>query len=231
MCIRDRLTSQFTGRLKAKYKDILQVTDNVDSLLQELETIDSNFRELCFNDDLYQLHKLPELVIHQISAEQGEKDILKKDSLINEDSSLILKLSNWSLSISDFITRFTVSTVSSKLFDNLITQFKELEIIPEDSLKSDYRTLALNKCHELQSYLINSIKSSQLDFGLIQWMNLYYLFVPTESHTQYYWDKKMLEQVETLIFNAIFQYDIDTLLNNNTTNEPMTCLLYTSRCV
>ncbi|CCD26874.1 Golgi transport complex subunit COG1 NDAI_0I03060 [Naumovozyma dairenensis CBS 421] len=228
-----KVNVEFNNELNVKYKDILSVTNEVNTLFQKLKSIDSNFKELCFNDNLYQLRKIPDLSSiddgsSTISSNKnrGGMNIESDKQFIN--SQLLLKISNWSLSISNFMTRFPVSSNPTILFNDMITNFNILRDTCDLSTQS-YDTIISCKCKEFQNFLIDSINSSKIDFPLIEWIKLYNLFfniLPDRSHSkkqgcehqphsnnlQRWWDHDKVNQLESLIFNSIFQYDIDTLL-------------------
>lgn len=200
----DKTHEKFTKELQVHYKDILKVTDEVGQLFQKLKDGDALFMDLCFKDNLYKLNRIPE--IEMMNNDLHSSRVYSATSL----SQPILIVSNWALAISDFISRFAVSSSSAKLFDQVILEFDELK--KELPQASDYQKVITTKCNIFLQYLLTP--PSNINFTLTQWIRIYNL-VLRDKIKDFPWEQPMLDELEELLFRSIFQEEIDSLLESN----------------
>ncbi|AQZ16845.1 COG1 (YGL223C) [Zygosaccharomyces parabailii] len=196
-----KLYDDFTQELRSHYGEILEVTDDVNGLYDKLREVDTNFRDLCFKDDLYKLRKM-DLV--EDSVTPGLPDTPNIDTT---ESRKILLVSNWSLAISDFLSRFAISSASAKLFREVITQFANLQqALPG---LQEYRAVIASKCQEFLQYIVSSPENN-VSFHISQWAHIYYLVLAGPQELP--WDAATVRQVEDVLFESVFEEPLGDLL-------------------
>ena len=159
-----KLYDDFTQELRSHYGEILEVTDDVNALYDKLREVDANFRDLCFKDDFYKLRKM-DFVADSVTP--GPPDTPNIDTT---ESSKILLISNWSLAISDFLSRFAISSASAKLFGEVITQFANLQqALPG---LQEYQAVIASKCQEFLQYIVSSPENN-VSFHISQRTHIY----------------------------------------------------------
>lgn len=200
-----RLHDRFAQKLREQYGEILEVTGSVGKLYECLKSGDLDLRDLCFKDELYKLKKLEPL------EGKIEKEAEKRvDGSCCDDSAAakVLLVSNWSLAISDFVSRFALSSSSSKLFDQVVEQFQRLD---ENDAWKDYEAVVCDKCGLFIQYLIDS-RNNNVNFTVEQWTRIWSLVF--KSSGQPPWNQEQLMQLSEVLFEAVLQEPLDVLMNN-----------------
>ncbi|SJM87033.1 uncharacterized protein ZBIST_3222 [Zygosaccharomyces bailii] len=196
-----KLYDDFTQELRSHYGEILEVTDDVNALYDKLREVDANFRDLCFKDDFYKLRKM-DFVADSVTP--GPPDTPNIDTT---ESSKILLISNWSLAISDFLSRFAISSASAKLFGEVITQFANLQqALPG---LQEYQAVIASKCQEFLQYIVSSPENN-VSFHISQWAHIYYLVLAGPQKLP--WDAATARQVEDVLFKSVFEEPLEDLL-------------------
>ncbi|AQZ12617.1 COG1 (YGL223C) [Zygosaccharomyces parabailii] len=196
-----KLYDDFTQELRSHYGEILEVTDDVNALYDKLREVDANFRDLCFKDDFYKLRKM-DFVADSVTP--GPPDTPNIDTT---ESSKILLISNWSLAISDFLSRFAISSASAKLFGEVITQFSNLQqALPG---LQEYQVVIASKCQEFLQYIVSSPENN-VSFHISQWAHIYYLVLAGPQKLP--WDAATARQVEDVLFKSVFEEPLEDLL-------------------
>lgn len=197
----------FQKNLLKNYNKILSLTDSVNDLSLNLKSVDQDFKTLCFDDEKFQLNKLPPL-LHQSTTHISS---LGSEEKISIPSQNILVISNWTISINNFCNRIVTSTTPSRIFDELLLNFHELSLI---SVPSNFETLIKNKCYQLQKFLVDSMKT--LNLTLLQWVRLYNL-LNTEFASK--WDDDSLSLFNESLFETLLNENVQVLLISGTKNK------------
>ncbi|CAI4061820.1 hypothetical protein N7582_001972 [Saccharomyces uvarum] len=198
----------FQKNLLKNYNKILNLTDAVNDLSLDLKSIDQDFKSLCFNDEKFQLNKLPPLPHHQTAAHISPIGTEDTASIVPQN---ILVISNWTISINNFCNRISTSTTPSRIFDDLLLNFHELSLT---SVPTTFETLIKSKCYQLQRFLVDSMKT--LNFTLLQWVKLYNLL---NTHFTSKWDADILSAFNESLFETLFNENVQALLNSGANNK------------
>ncbi|CAI4061422.1 Golgi transport complex subunit COG1 SKDI_07G0450 [Saccharomyces kudriavzevii IFO 1802] len=198
----------FQENLLKNYNKILDLTDSVNDLSLNLKSIDQDFKSLCFDDEQFQLNKLPPLPPRSITTHVSP---LGSEVAVTIPPQNILVISNWTISISNFCNRVATSTTPSRIFDELLLNFHELSLT---SVPTKFEILIGNKCYQLQKFLVDSM--SALNFTLLQWVKLYNL-LNTEFTSK--WDDNLLSAFNESLFETLFNENVQALLNSSTNNK------------
>ncbi|KOG99312.1 Golgi transport complex subunit COG1 [Saccharomyces eubayanus] len=198
----------FQKNLLKNYNKILNLTDAVNDLSLDLKSIDQDFKSLCFNDEKFQLNKLPPLPHHQTTTHITPVGTEDTASIVPQN---ILVISNWTISISNFCNRISTSTTPSRIFDDLLLNFHELSLT---SVPATFETLIKNKCYQLQKFLVDSMET--LNFTLLQWVKLYNL-LNTDFTSK--WDADILSAFNESLFETLFNENVQALLNSGAKNK------------
>lgn len=200
-----RSHERFTRELQTHYKDILKVTDEVDRLYVDLKEGDAMFMDLCFKDDLYKLNKLAD---YQGETDRSSSLPIETHSVSGGTSQTLLVVSSWVLAISDLISRFATSTSALKLFDNVMREFDELKVVLDDGMV--YETVIKSKCEAFLQFIC----SPDINLTISQWIRIYNLAL-NDGRQVFPWKVKSLEQLEKILFEAVFRENLDTLLGSD----------------
>ncbi|CAL9737488.1 conserved oligomeric Golgi complex subunit 1 [Monosporozyma servazzii] len=203
--------------LKLHFGDILTITESVHEMYLELQDDDAHFRQLCFDDDKYQLGRLPDFEEPLRNNESNHsKSMVNVDESSTEggydddeddDTELLLVVSQWSLAVSKFVSAVNGSaTVSSSIFDELFTKFNQLvEYQGEVSFKDTnfkYYKSVVDKLLFLQSDLIENANIIMLNH--LQWIQIYDLINDT-TKTNLPWDEKLIVQLNDIIMDKVIR--------------------------
>lgn len=207
------VSEEFGKELKVHYNDILNMTQKISVLYGELTTIESRFRDLCFKDDLFQLRKLPNLE-PPLKVSQENRPAAS-DNAITDSVNITLKISNWTLSVSNFISRFTnTTTTAAHLFDNMMKEMTELsQLLKTNNDLIKYREIIDKRSKILQKYIVEVLTSHTIQLKLEQSVELFNLFQSTNN--VYNWDETLTDEFNNLLYDSILQnYNIETLCKN-----------------
>ncbi|GAV54627.1 hypothetical protein ZYGR_0AN00950 [Zygosaccharomyces rouxii] len=197
-----RLYDKFAQELREQYGEILEVTKSVGELLGCLKKGDFELRDLCFRDDLYKLKKLEPLE-GKIDRENGKK-VTKDD---NGSAKKVLLVSNWSLAISDFVSRFSLSQSSAKLFDQVIIQFRNLQ---GHGQWQEYEGVVRSKCEQFVQYLLDSALNN-INFTVGQWARIWSLVL---NDDRFPWNKEQVLKLDEILFKSLFQEPLEVLMSD-----------------
>ncbi|KAG0659327.1 hypothetical protein C6P45_001869 [Maudiozyma exigua] len=206
---------QFNDQLKIHYTVILKVIQDIAALHGQLSDIDNEFRDLCFNDDSYQIHKLPNfepVSLQNSTIVQEEEQNSKNNTLPN----VTLRVSNWILAVTNFIDRFTNSNENSSLFfDDMLKN--TIDLSTDDSTQYErYQTIIRNKSMFLQKYIVDSLFAHKIQLKLTQNIQLFNLFHDTVPF--YQWDPTITDQYNDILYDMILEeYDIEALYGKDKT--------------
>ena len=200
-----RSYERFTRELQTHYKDILKVTDEVDRLYVDLKEGDAMFMDLCFKDDLYKLNKLAD---YQGETNRSSSLPIETHLVSGGQSQTLLVISSWVLAISDLISRFATSTSALKLFDSVMSEFDELKVALEDDMA--YETIIKSKCEAFLQFVC----SSDINLTISQWIRIYNLAL-NDGRQVFPWKVESIEQLEKVLFEAVFRENLDTLLGSD----------------
>lgn len=209
-----KLYDKFAQELKEQYGEILDVTKSVGELFGCLKTADFELRDLCFRDDLYKLKKL-ELLEGKIDRANGRENPVDHGDSANK----VLLISNWSLAISNFISRFGLSLSSSKLFDQVIIQFQNLH---EYGHWQEYEEVITGKCEQFVQYLLDS-SVNNVNFSTQQWARIWSLVLKS---TSFPWNRAQQLKLEDIVFQSLFQEPLEVLMND--ADEEVSKLVHSS---
>ncbi|CAR31055.1 hypothetical protein ZYGR_0P03610 [Zygosaccharomyces rouxii] len=209
-----KLYDKFAQELREQYGEILEVTKSVGELFGCLKRGDFELRDLCFRDDLYKLKKLEPLE-GTIERENVKESAADDNGAANK----VLLISNWSLAISDFVSRFAVSLSSAKLFDQVITQFQNLQ---EYGQWQEYETVIRDKCEQFVQYLLDS-SSNNITFTVGQWARIWSLVF---KGTNFPWNGEQVLKLDEILFQSLFQESLDVLMND--TDEEVSKFVHSS---
>lgn len=201
----DKTRNKFREELKTHYKDILEVTGEVDHLYQALKGGDVLFRDLCFKDDLFKLTKLPEF--ESKSGFQGSRSVGAASPSSDDQCQSVLVVSQWVLAVSDLISRFATSYSSSKLFDSAMQGFDSLTAA--STSLGEFREIVQNKCKAFLQFVC----SPDVSFSVSQRIQVYNLVVRDHSD-QLLWDTELVKKLEEQTFNFILQDHLDDTLRS-----------------
>ena len=209
---------QFNSQLKIHYTVILKVIQDIAALHSQLGDIDKEFRDLCFNDDLYQIHKLPNFEPVQLP---NEMSIHEKEEMSSDNNKLVnvtLRVSNWILAVTNFIDRFTSANEnSSSFFDDMLTN--TIDLSNEDTTQYErYQSIIRNKSTTLQKYVVEALSTHRIQLELTQNIQLFNLFHDTISF--YQWDAAITKQYNDLLYDMILdEHDIEALYGKDKTTS------------
>ena len=212
---------QFNSQLKIHYTVILKVIQDIAALHSQLSDIDNEFRDLCFNDDSYQIHKLPHFEPAQ-SQQNGDTMIQEEEDEIFSGTSTLpnvtLRVSNWILAVTKFIDRFTSSNEnSSSFFDDMLKSTIDLSA-EDNSQYNRYQSIIRNKSTTLQKYIVESLSTHKIQLKLTQNIELFNLFHDTVSF--YQWDSTITKQYNDSLYDMILdEHDLETLYGRDKTNS------------
>lgn len=216
--------------LKLHFGDILTITESVHEMYLELQDDDAHFRQLCFDDDKYQLGRLPDfeepLRNNNNNSSTNSKSMMNVDGSSDEgndkndednDTELLLVVSQWSLAVSKFVSTVSgSSTISSSIVDELFTKFNQLvEYQGEVSFKDTdfkYYQSVVDKLLYLQSDLIANANIIMLNH--LQWIQIYDLINHT-TKTILPWDEKLIIQLNEIIMDKVIRLVLSTNVDNN----------------
>lgn len=217
--------------LKLHYNDILTITKNVNNLYVDLQDIDTKFRQFCFDDAKYQLKKLPDFIQYsQLKDKNIDKDkdnkvydsnsknIHDKDKNQNEIE-LLLLISQWSLSVSKFISTTAQSfpnninentSYTDNIFSNSMmeTLFEKFDKLIEDNHKDislvdpnfKYFKSINEKIVSLQKHLITN--ANMINLSHLQWIRFFNL-INIKSKDVLPWDSDMVSRLNDIIMDKI----------------------------
>ncbi|CAI4039072.1 hypothetical protein SMKI_07G0390 [Saccharomyces mikatae IFO 1815] len=197
----------FQKNLLNNYKRILSLTDSVNDLSLNLKSVDQDFKSLCFDDEKFQLNKLPTL-LHQSTTHISPTCSGVSVSLPSQN---ILVISNWTISIDNFCNRIATSTTPSRIFDEMLLRFHELSLI---SVPHNFETLIKKRCFQLQKFLVESMTT--LNLTLLQWVKLYNLL---NAESSLRWDGDLLSEFNESLFETLFNENVQALLGSNINNK------------
>lgn len=201
-----KLHDKFTDELRLHYGEILEVTNEVELLYEQLRETDAGFRDLCFKDDVYRLKKLEPMAD---SVAQWPSPSAAVDTT---EPRKILLVSNWSLAVSNFVSRFAISSASAKLFGEVMAQFARLrQGLP--TLRA-YDEVISSRCREFLQYVVDS-RGNNVSFTTAQWARLYYLVLCQSQEVPLPWDADQVRQLEPVLFASVFEEPLDTLLKSS----------------
>ncbi|CCF60335.1 hypothetical protein KAFR_0J02710 [Kazachstania africana CBS 2517] len=203
-----QVDENFTAKLKLHYPDILQVTEDVAGLYGLLKDVDTEFRDLCFNDDKYQIKKLPEFASDHSSKQVNTNVSLSDHTRTSTES--ILAISNWLLSISNFF-----NMASLKSFDDMMVNFQNLR---NCHIPTDFQDLINSKIISFQEELFQSLQSSKIHFTLTQRIKLFNLFQDSKS---YNWNAQLCSDYQQLLYATIFNEYNDIESNLFESTDPL----------
>lgn len=186
----------FQKNLLNNYKRILSLTDSVNDLSLNLKSVDQDFKSLCFDDEKFQLNKLPTL-LHQSTTHISPTCSGVSVSLPSQN---ILVISNWTISIDNFCNRIATSTTPSRIFDEMLLRFHELSLI---SVPHNFETLIKKRCFQLQKFLVESMTT--LNLTLLQWVKLYNLL---NAESSLRWDGDLLSEFNESLFETLFNENV-----------------------
>ncbi|SMN18059.1 similar to Saccharomyces cerevisiae YGL223C COG1 Essential component of the conserved oligomeric Golgi complex (Cog1p through Cog8p) [Maudiozyma saulgeensis] len=208
---------EFNKELKVHYSVILHVIQNISLLHNDLSKTDTEFRELCFNDSLYQISKLPTFEPKMLSVEHHALDSNNNNNNNNDDKdlqSVTLRVTNWVLAVTTFIDRFTNSNDNrNAFFEDMITRSLNLSNDNNESIFVRYQDIIKNKSRSLQEYIVESSIAHRIILNLEQSIDVFNLFHSTVSF--FSWDKSLTEQYNNLLYDMILEdYDLESLYGN-----------------
>ena len=224
--------------LKLHYNDILTITENVSNLYVDLQDTDTHFRQFCFDDAKYQLRKLPDFIqdsqlndkvkdnskydsdIMQVDNHNNKNNKNNKNNNTNQnDIEILLLVSQWSLSVSKFIStkiksfssisNDTTSHMDNTFFNSTIeTLFENFDRLidekPRDVSFTDptfkYFKSINGKIVCLQRHLIEN--SNMINLSHLQWIRFYNL-INTKSTDILPWDVDMVSRLNDIIMDKI----------------------------
>lgn len=204
---------RFIEELQEHYRDILTVTDEVGLLFSTLKDGDSLLMDLCFKDDVYRVNKLPEIAQGSSSSTLNRRlSITQEELAIPYESSAedVLLVSKWTLAVTDFISRFTTSSNSNKLFDKVIQEFGNLKNHASEAFT--YKDIIASKCKEFL-YFITKNDDCQGIFTINQWVRIYNL-VLKERDTRFEWVPALAEELDSIVFQVVLDEYPDTLFSS-----------------
>ena len=196
---------KFNNQLKLHYSVILRVIQNIAVLHSDLSDVDTEFRELCFNDNLYQIRKLPTFRPVSLPADHDPFE-----SNNNDLQNVTLGITNWILAVTTFINRFANSNENgNSFFEEMITHTLKLGDNKDDSKFIRYKYIIKKKALSLQTYIVDSLIAHTITLNLEQSISLFNLFhftIPFFS-----WDLLLTEQYNNLLYDMILEdYDIES---------------------
>lgn len=197
----NKIDINLNSNLNLHYKDILNITSNVTDLFNSLQAIDADFRDLCFNDEIFQLQSLPEFNInsnnssnstnsgnienlnnHENSSSKELNSVysLKKKNSTNSNLLILSQLSlqlqrliNFNFDIDDDMTNnnYTKNNSFVKIWNELLIKLNEL---PHDcfiACNDNFHKIVKDNCQKLQNFIIDN--NENLPFSELQWIQFY----------------------------------------------------------
>lgn len=207
----DEVNVKFGKQLETHYTDLLKVTEEVKYLFDDVKDTDKEFRELCFDDSTYQFKKLPDITINQTTSREDLNLSPITESNATSSTNVLLEVSNWSLAITNFLSRYTDSSTSVqsvKLYDDLKKHFELIETHLHD-FKS-YDSLIEHKCILLIDSVVEYTQSSRIRLSLIQCIEFFNLF----NNGKFKWTDKNVKEFEKIVFDTVLSQDIESLLTS-----------------
>ncbi|QLG71226.1 hypothetical protein HG535_0B02650 [Zygotorulaspora mrakii] len=220
---------RFTQELQEHFRDILTVTNEVGELYRFLKDGDSLFMDLCFKDNVYGVDKLPELHHEPIATNLRRKSTtvtcLAPMSPVVSSATSVLLVSNWTLAITDFVSRFTASSNPGKLFDKTLQEFENLR--NHIAQLHPFKKIILSKCHQFLSF-INDDEASHNIFTFNQWAKLYNLILRDEPPV-FEWDSEQLKAFDSLLFDTTLANYTEDLLKDEQVQEFVRSAIFQSK--
>lgn len=184
----NKIDVNLNNNLNLHYKDILNITNNVTDMFNSLQSIDSDFRDLCFDDNLYQLHSLPEFSLNSNNNKsnisnnstsnslnkKGNKIVINNDLLLISQLSLQLqKLINFNFDIDDNIVSDNNNVNNSFLavWDELLIKINELPSDCLNNVNDSFHKIIKDNCKILQKFIQEN--NDNLPFSELQWIQFY----------------------------------------------------------
>lgn len=214
--------------LKLHYSDILTITEGVNKLYLGLQDNDTHFRQLCFDDDKYQLGRLPDFEENSFKTDKidsksvisvGGSSVNADD--VDSDTELLLVVSQWSLAVSKFVSAVNGSTtVSTSIIDKLFTNFNQLVDYKDDISFTDtnfkYYQSVIDKLLFLQSNLIENANIIMLSH--LQWIKIYNLINDT-TKTILPWDNKLISELNEITMDKVIKLVLSIANVENNKNK------------
>ena len=205
--------------LKLHYNDILNITENVNNLYMDLQDTDTHFRQFCFDDAKYQLRKLPDFIQYPQNQDvninnHDTNEICDKNQ---DDLEMLLLISQWSLSISKFLSIMihqprsdrndNNNLFSNSLIDALFSNSEKLiNEKPNNVSYIDpnfkYFKSIRDKIVCLQTKLIEN--SNLINLNHLQWIRFYNL-INLKSIDILPWDSDMVSTLNNIIMDKIIR--------------------------
>ena len=231
--------------LKLHYNDILNITEDVNHLYMNLQDTDTHFRKFCFDDAKYQLKKLPDFIQYSQNKDDNINNLCtyKVDNKSQDDHKMLLLISQWSLSVSKFLSIMVqqplsnhnddISNVNDNLFSNslidaLFENFgKLINEKPSNISYIDpnfkYFKSIRDKIVCLQRKLIENSNLINLDH--LQWIRFYDL-INLKSIDILPWDSEMVSKLNDIIMDKIIRLVLfhNHILKDNETVKSFTDL-------
>lgn len=210
------INDKFNHKMAQKYWDILEVTDEVSTLTYTLKEVDKEFGELCYNDDLYQLRKLPDLVV-----QSHTKSPLKQGSIEDDETSssmILVELTEWAMAVYNFISKMPTTTSEpgvNNLIDNLMEHFAKIHKQLDNIISNKtYERVLATKCNQLQRYIVDAVTKNELYFTLFQWVKLNKIM----EYSGFPWNVQIHEVFEKSLYGYIFEeeQDLDYIVSSST---------------
>lgn len=210
------INDRFNEKMASKYWDILDVTNEVSGLSTLLKEVDQDFRELCYNDNLYQLKKLPELEVSFGEVSKGKiHDKPEHNETSNRDDMMVMNITEWTLSIHKFISEISTAsseTIINTLIENLSNNFSKIN--DDVHRMSRFQDVIKAKCKALQEYIVKAIANSEVYLTLLQWIKMDSIFQMKNLP----WDSVLYQKFEENMYSYVFEEeeDLDSILFGST---------------
>lgn len=210
------VNDRFNEKMSTKYWDILDVTNEVSGLNKLLKGVDQDFRELCYNDNLYQLKKLPDLdsALNNVPRNNVQVHMIEENRVEARADMIVINTTEWTLAIHKFIS--DISTAGSEsavnnLMENLSTSFNKISCDVERILEiPTFQEVLVAKCNALQDYILKAVSNSEIYLTLLQWIKMDTIF----KMERFPWDTDKYSKFEETLYRYVFEEeeDLDDIL-------------------
>lgn len=195
--------------LELHYKDILTITQSVNNLYGKLQENDTHFRQLCFDDDKYQLGRLPDF--QQKRRDSTSNTLISTTTTSStvkmDDDNLLLLISQWSLATSKFIIAInSSSSIPTTQTDKLLAQFNKLvacdSVFKINDSGFKYYESVNSKLNAFLTALLQNVNIILLSH--LQWIQIYNL-INKNSSGILPWNMPQVKNLNILIMDKVIK--------------------------
>lgn len=191
-------TSRLNTQLQRHFPTLLSAVQEISCLHTELSAVDASFRDLCFQDDNFQIGKLPPAQLSPTVPPVAENKP-QRQGTGTDTGTRALCVSRWTLAVSQFTEGFGRATgQDSALLQQLLLCTEQLATATLDT----YTPLVTRRARSLQQHITGSLRAGTMQLSLAQHVSLY-----TAMHRAgpVQWDTETTAQYDTLLFDSLLE--------------------------